>query len=112
MVWNGRSMACLEWFFLVHFSQMENTKKKGIFQVVCPCCHSTLWLDPISKEVIQSKKGGGKKKQTLDDLLLKEKKRKSAFERRFEATAELEKERKKKAEEGFRKALSKAEKED
>jgi len=128
LVWNGRSMACLEWFFLVNFSQMENTKKKGVFlvnfsqmentkkkgvfQVVCPCCHSLLWLDPVSQEVIQSKKGGGKKKETLDDLLLKEKKRKSAFERRFEATAELEKERKKKAEEGFRKALSKAEKED
>jgi len=112
LVLNQRSMACLEWFFLVHFSQMANTKKKGVFQVVCPCCHSLLWLDPVSQEVIQSKKGGGKKKQTLDDLLLKEKKRKSAFERRFEATAELEKERKKKAEEGFRKALSKAEKAD
>lgn len=112
LVWNGRSMACLQRFFLVHFSQMESKKKKGVFQVVCPCCHSLLWLDPVSQEVIQSKKGGGKKKQTLDDLLVKEKKRKSAFERRFEATAELEKERKKKAEEGFRKALSKAEKED
>ena len=91
---------------------MERKNKKEVFQVVCPCCQSLLWLDPVSQEVIQSKKGAAKKKRTLDELLLKEKERKSGFERKFEATAELEKERKKKAEEGFKKALFKVGKED
>lgn len=112
VVWERKNMACPRRFFLVNFPQMERAKKKEVFQVICPCCQSLLWLDPVSREVIQSKKGAAKKKQTLDELLLKEKKRKSGFERKFEATAELEKERKKKAEEGFKKALSRVDKED
>ena len=43
---------------------------------------------------------------------MKEKKRKSEFERKFEATAELQKKKKEEVEEGFRKALTKAEDED
>ena len=42
---------------------------------------------------------------------MKEKKRKGEFERKFEATAELEKKRRERAEEGFKKALIEAEKE-
>jgi hypothetical protein len=92
---------------------MKNTKKeKEVFQILCPCCQSLLWIDPVSQDVIQSKKGGGKAKKTLDELLLKEKKRKSEFDRKFEATAELQKKKKEEVEEGFRKALTKAGKED
>jgi hypothetical protein len=92
---------------------MENAKdKKQVFRVVCPCCQSLLWLDPVAQEVIQFEKKGGKKKESLEDLLLKEQKKKLKFERKFEATAALAKERRKKAEEGFKKALLNAEKED
>ena len=92
---------------------MENTKKKEeVFQTLCPCCQSLLWIDSVSQEVIQSKKGGGKKKKSLDDLLLKEKKKKGEFDRKFEATAELEKKKKEKVEEGFKKALTKVEREE
>ena len=60
--------------------------------------------------MIQFDKRGGKKKESLEELLEKEKKRKGEFERNFEATAELGKKIKKKAEEGFKKALSEFEK--
>jgi hypothetical protein len=92
---------------------MEKVKgKKQVFQIICPCCQSILWADPVTQEVIQFEKRGAKKKKSLEELLQKEKKRKSEFERKFEATAELGKKRKKKAEEGFKKALTEFEKED
>lgn len=92
---------------------MENAKNEDkVFQILCPCCQSLLWVDSVSQEVIQSEKGAGKKKKSLDELLVKEKKRRSEFGRKFDATAEMEKKRKEKVEEGFRKALTKAEKED
>ncbi|NIM59800.1 MAG: hypothetical protein GTO16_12805 [Candidatus Aminicenantes bacterium] len=90
----------------------EEKRKKQVFQFICPCCQSVLWADPITQQVIQFKKGGAKKKESLEELLEKEKKRKSEFERKFEATAELGKKKKKKAEEGFKKALTEFEKED
>ena len=105
--------ACLVSNYLVSFSQMESVKKKDrVFQILCPCCQSLLWVDSVTQEVVQSEKGAGKKKKSLDDLLMKEKKRKSEFDRKFEATAELEKKKKEKIEEGFKKALTQIEKED
>ena len=86
--------------------------KKQVFQIICPCCQSILWTDPVTQEVIQFERKGAKKKESLEELLQKEKKRKSEFERKFDATAELGKKRKKKAEEGFKKALTEFEKED
>lgn len=92
---------------------MANEKEKEqVFRVLCPCCQSILWIDPVTKEVIQFEKKGGKKKESLEELLLKEKKRKGEFERKFEATAELEKKRREKAEEGFKKALTEVDRED
>ena len=57
--------------------------------------------------MIQTKKGAVNNKKSLDDLLLKDKKRKGEFDRKFEATAELEKKKKEEVEEGFKKALTK-----
>ncbi|MFB0564807.1 MAG: hypothetical protein ACETWK_03930 [Candidatus Aminicenantaceae bacterium] len=81
------------------------SQKKEVFQINCPTCHSILWVDALTKEVIKSERGK-KKKDTLDDLLLKEKKRVDAFERKFEATAELEKKKREKIEKNFEKALT------
>ena len=68
--------ACLVSNYLVSFSQMESVKKKDrVFQILCPCCQSLLWVDSVTQEVVQSEKGAGKKKKSLDDLLMKEKKR-------------------------------------
>lgn len=92
---------------------MVKKKEKGkVFQILCPCCESFLWVDPVTREVIQMEKRGGKKKESLDELLLKEKKRTEEFERKFEATAELEKKKLEKAKEKFKKAFSDFEKGD
>jgi len=80
-------------------------KESHIFQVECSCCHAKLWVDPVTKEVLESEKAK-KKKGSLADLLLKEKKKKEEVDRRFTATAELAKERQKMAKEKFEKAFT------
>ena len=92
---------------------MEESKEKTqVFQIICPICQSLLWVDSATEEVIQFEKKGGKRKKSLDELLIKEKKRKDEFGKKFEATAELEREKKKKAKEKFEKVLIEVEKED
>jgi hypothetical protein len=90
----------------------ENEKKAGVFEIVCPCCHSILWLDSVTQEVVKSEKHAARQKGSLDELLEKEKKRQGEFERKFEATAELERLKKEKAKAAFEKALGRAGKED
>jgi len=83
-----------------------NEKRPKIFHVNCPVCRSVLWIDPMSQDVVKSERSKTPK-GSLDELLEKEKKRTSEFARKFEATAELEKEKKKKAQEMFAEALTK-----
>ena len=91
---------------------MQKTKeKKQVFQVLCPICKSLLWIDPVTEEDIQFEEKAGKKRKSLEELILKEKKKKDEADRRFEATAELEKKKWKKAEDKFKKALSELDKE-
>jgi len=79
----------------------------GVFEIICPCCQSVLWVDAVNREVVKTEKHAARKKGSLDDLLEKEKKRRDEFGRKFEATAELERQRKEKAKEAFEKALGK-----
>jgi hypothetical protein len=90
----------------------EAKTKPGVFEIVCPCCQSVLWVDGISREIVKTERHAAKKKGSLDDLLEKEKRRRDEFERKFEATAELERQKKEKAKEVFEKALGKAGKEE
>jgi uncharacterized Zn finger protein (UPF0148 family) len=90
----------------------DETQKSGVFEIVCPCCQSIIWVDGISREIVQTEKRTARKKSSLDDLLQKEKKRKDEFDRKFEATAELERQKKERAKEAFEKALGKVGKED
>lgn len=86
---------------------MKSTgKDQRVFQVPCPGCGSLLWVDPVLRKVIKSEKQK-RKKGSLDDLLIQEKKKKKEFERKFEATSEMQKEKQREAEEKFRKALGK-----
>lgn len=91
-------------FFFVKFLLMKSSDKKEVFAINCPICRAVLWIDPITQEVIKSEKGK-RKKESLEELLVKEKKRKDKFGRKFEATAELEKEKMEKVKEKFEKAL-------
>lgn len=90
---------------------MEKKRDESkVFPVHCPVCHSTLWIDPWSQEVLQYEKAE-KKKGSLDELLAKEKKRKKEFERKFEATAELGEEKKKEVHKKFKKYFTEVDKE-
>lgn len=89
---------------------MADTKDKpGVFQVTCPCCGALLWVDGEARAVMKSEKAK-KAKGSLDDLLVKEKTRTDQFDRKFDATFELQKEKHNKADELFKKALENAEK--
>jgi hypothetical protein len=83
----------------------KSTKKPQVFRLECPCCQAEIWIDPVAKEALKFEKAK-KKKGSLDELLMKEKKKKNEVDRRFVATAELAKERHKKAKEKFEKAFS------
>ena len=89
---------------------MAETKDEAhVFSTVCPCCGATLWVDEKTRSVLRSEKAK-KAKGSLDDFLVKEQKRQSEFDRKFDATFELQKEKHGKADELFKKALEKAEK--
>jgi len=89
---------------------MTETKEEGhVFSLVCPCCGATLWVDGEARAVLRSEKAK-RQKGSLDDLLVKEHKRQSEFDRKFDATFELQKEKHNKADEAFKKALEKADK--
>jgi len=91
---------------------MKDTKKRSdVFEILCPCCQSALWIDPVNREVIQFERGQ-KKKGSLEELLIKEKEKKAGFERKFQATAELEKKRRKKVKEKFEKAFTEIDQEE
>jgi uncharacterized protein with von Willebrand factor type A (vWA) domain len=89
---------------------MAETKDDShVFSLTCPCCEATLWIDVETRAVLRSEKAK-RKKGSLDDLLVKEQKRQSEFDRKFDATFELQREKHSKADEMFKKALEKAEK--
>jgi hypothetical protein len=98
--------------FSVTLFFMKAVKKTSqVFQIKCPCCRSKLWIDPLTSAVIKSEKGK-KEKESLDVLLQKEKKKKKEFDRKFEATSEMQKERRKKAQEIFERALTSVDEKD
>ena len=72
--------------------------------MTCPCCQSVLWVEAATGSVMKSERVA-KKKESLDGLLLKEKE--EGFETKFEATADLEKQKLAKAEEKFEKTFEK-----
>jgi len=87
---------------------MSEDKKSDVFEIACPCCQSVLWVDAASRQLVKTEKHAAKKRGTLDELLEKEKKRKEGFDGKFEATAELERQKKERARETFEKAMGKS----
>ena len=76
-------------------------------EVKCPYCHATLWIDLESKKVVQHKKTAKKNTASFDQLLTNEKEKKLKVEERFSLAQDLEKAKKKKAEELFNKSFEK-----
>jgi hypothetical protein len=77
----------------------------NIIEIECPTCHSNLWVDVEKKVVVQHKKTKKKSFASFDDLLTKEKEKKEKVDERFLMARDLEKAKKKKAEEIFKKSL-------
>jgi hypothetical protein len=75
-----------------------------VFEVVCPCCRSVVWVDATTGGVVKSERAA-KKKESLDELLIKEKQKKDGFATKFEATADLEKKKRELAKEKFARAF-------
>jgi hypothetical protein len=75
-----------------------------VFEVVCPCCRSVVWVDATTGGIVKSERAA-KKKESLDDLLIKEKKKKDGFATKFEATADLERKKRELAQEKFARAF-------
>lgn len=95
---------------MCYIRPMAETKDDAhVYSVVCPCCGTTLWIDGGTRSVLRSEKAK-KAKGSLDEFLVKEHKRQSEFDRKFDASFELQKEKHSKADELFKKALEKAEK--
>jgi hypothetical protein len=75
-----------------------------VFEVVCPCCRSVIWVDATTGGIVKSERVA-KKKESLDELLIKEKQKKDGFATKFEATADLEKKKRELAREKFARAF-------
>jgi len=84
--------------------------EKKVLEVICPFCQTLLWVDPATGSVVKFEKPQ-KKKESLDDLLVKEKKKKEGFATKFEATADLEKQKLERAKEKFEREIGKLDKE-
>lgn len=77
----------------------------NIIEIECPECHSNLWVDVDTKTIVQHKKVKKTNTASFDDLLLQEKVKKEKVDERFSMAKDLEKAKKKKAEEIFNKSL-------
>jgi|Deesub1362B_J571_1020462.scaffolds.fasta_scaffold00019_14 hypothetical protein len=89
----------------------SKSDQKKLISLVCPTCHSILWIDPKLEAVIKVEKGK-RPKSSLDDLLMKEKEKKEKADLRFEATAKMARERRRKIEKEFEQFLQNLDKEE
>jgi tRNA(Arg) A34 adenosine deaminase TadA len=82
------------------------------FEIVCPCCESTIIVDRISGEVLLHKVKETKASGSLDSMLSKLQAEKSEVEKRFERQLESQKDRARILEEKFKEAMQRADKDD
>ena len=82
------------------------------FEVICPCCETTIVVDRLSGEVLLHKVKERKAAGTLESMVSGLEAQKSEAERRFERQLESQKDRARILEEKFKAALEQAEKSD
>ncbi len=76
-----------------------------LIEVECPHCHSRLWVDIETHEVVKHDKSDRKVHSSFEDLLSREKQKKEKVEERFCQARSLQEAKKKKAEELFQKSM-------
>lgn len=83
------------------------------FEILCPCCESTIVVDRLSGEVLlhklKEKRGPG---GSLESMVAGLETQRSEAEKRFEKQLESQKDRSRILEEKFKEALQRAEKSD
>jgi uncharacterized protein YbaR (Trm112 family) len=80
----------------------------SLFEVKCPLCKGTLWIDQSTGKVVDHK-SGDKQKGDFDDFMKKQKEKTSVWEGKFKKAAEETAKRKAEIEEKFKVAKEKPE---
>jgi hypothetical protein len=80
----------------------------SLFEVKCPLCKGTLWIDQSTGKVVDHK-SGDKQKGDFDDFMKKQKEKSSVWEDKFKKAANETAKRKAEIEEKFKVAKEKPE---
>ncbi len=81
-------------------------------EILCPCCESTLVVDPVSGEVLLHKAKPAGPGKTFEAMVSQLAASKSEMEKKFDRNIESQKDRGRILEERFREALERADKDD
>lgn len=80
------------------------------FEIICPCCESTIVVDRISGEVLLHKQKETRSNQSLEAMVTNLETQKSEMQRRFDRQIESQKDRSRILEERFKEAMERADK--
>ncbi|HEY5609937.1 MAG TPA: 2-nitropropane dioxygenase [Thermoanaerobaculia bacterium] len=80
------------------------------FEILCPCCESTIIVDRISGEVLLHKEKERKNATSIEDMVEQMSAKKSEAEKRFAKELESQKDRSRVLEEKFKEAMQRVDK--
>lgn len=81
------------------------------FEILCPCCQSTIVVDRVSGEILLHKEKSGKGGKSLEQMVSDLAATKSEMEKKFEKGLESQRDRSRILEERFKEAMKRAEQE-
>lgn len=82
------------------------------FEVLCPCCETTLVIDRVSGEILLSREKERKNTSTIESMFSQLETRKQEAAKKFEKNMESEKDRARLLDEKFKEAMARADKSD
>jgi hypothetical protein len=82
------------------------------FEIVCPCCETTIVVDRLSGEVLLHKVKENRGKESFEAMVSNLESQKSEMAKRFDRNLESQKDRARILEEKFKEAMQRAEKDD
>lgn len=82
------------------------------FEIVCPCCETTIVVDRLSGEILIHKMKEKRSGMSLEAMVSNLETQKSEAEKRFEKQLESQRDRHRILEEKFKEAMERAEKSD
>jgi hypothetical protein len=82
------------------------------FEIICPCCESTIVVDRISGEILLHKQKENRGGLSFESMVTNLETQKSEMAKKFEKNLESQKDRARILEEKFKEAMERAEKSD